>query len=413
MRQKYEENYERLIKKENTSMKDLYRNLGKEYTVLHKIIANNQTRKDARNKESDKLEDKKIKYKDTVKYKDKKGNEKEKEVWKTSKHDLSYYANYDKKNGIVNINWDRINKIKNKELGEALEKEISKLEDIQAEVEEANDQIEDAKDRLEELKTTWRDSYVDLEQRVFDAIVRREQDIIDGIAETNDAINDNNARLINSIQKNLDKVRQDRDNKKTEKEIADMERRLMYLRGDTSRGNEQEIMDLERELAEAKEDYTDTLIDQKISALEEQNDAAAEQRDRQIELMQAQLEADVANGKYWEEAHELMREGIDENGKLIETSEMAELLKHNENWYGMSMTQREVWADDLMKTIREAMLHEAGDETYDNTGSTVKDWMDKGLLKTGQDITFRDEDGKVRTGQIRDDGSVYYRGEKR
>jgi hypothetical protein len=41
---------------------------------------------------------------------------------------------------------------------------------------------------------------------------------------------------------------------------------------DTSGANATEILKLQKEIDEAQEDYTDTLIDQKISELQKQND---------------------------------------------------------------------------------------------------------------------------------------------
>jgi hypothetical protein len=62
--------------------------------------------------------------------------------------------------------------------------------------------------------------------------------------------------------------------------LGEKERRLAYLRQDTSNANRKDILDLKDELEEERRDYTDELIDQKISALEEQNEKAAEQRQK-------------------------------------------------------------------------------------------------------------------------------------
>ena len=53
---------------------------------------------------------------------------------------------------------------------------------------------------------------------------------------------------------------------------------MAYLRQDTSGANALEILELEKELEEGRQDYTDSLVDQKISQLQDQNDYAAEQR---------------------------------------------------------------------------------------------------------------------------------------
>jgi hypothetical protein len=80
------------------------------------------------------------------------------------------------------------------------------------------------------------------------------------------------------MQSSIDKYRQDRENQKTEEELSDKQRRLAYLQQDTSGANDLDIMKLQEEIDQGQQDYTDSLIDQKISELQEQNDKAAEQR---------------------------------------------------------------------------------------------------------------------------------------
>jgi hypothetical protein len=63
------------------------------------------------------------------------------------------------------------------------------------------------------------------------------------------------------MQSSIDKYRQDRENERTEKELSDKQRRLAYLQQDTSGANALEIMQLQEEIEQGTEDYTDTLID--------------------------------------------------------------------------------------------------------------------------------------------------------
>jgi hypothetical protein len=84
---------------------------------------------------------------------------------------------------------------------------------------------------------------------------------------------------MDSIQKTLDKQRQERNNQRTEEDLAEKQRRLLYLQQDTSGANDMAILELQKEIAQGQEDYTDSLIDQKISELQEQNDEAARQRE--------------------------------------------------------------------------------------------------------------------------------------
>jgi translation initiation factor IF-3 len=127
--------------------------------------------------------------------------------------------------------------------------------------------LDDIEDATEEIRSRGEDEYFDLETRIKDALVQAQQDEIDKLSEINNSINDTNARLLETMQYNLEQERKMRENDKTEQELEDKQRRLEYLSQDTSGANALEIKQLEEEIAEGQQDYTDTLIDQKISEL--------------------------------------------------------------------------------------------------------------------------------------------------
>jgi hypothetical protein len=141
---------------------------------------------------------------------------------------------------------------------------------------DAEDALEDIEDDLWEIEQRGKEEYMDFEERVKEAIMENRQKEIDELEKINESINDTNSKLLDSIQSSIDKVRQDRENEKTETDLQEKQRRLAYLKQDTSGANAAEIMDLEKEIREGQEDYTDSLIDQKINELQEQNDKAAE-----------------------------------------------------------------------------------------------------------------------------------------
>lgn len=180
----------------------------------------------------------------------------------------------------------------------------------------------DLKDYRKELKETGLEFF----NEVKDALVADWQEQIDQMSAENEAINKATSELFDSVSKSLSEQRQQRDNEETEQDIADMEARLAYLRSDTTGANDLEIKNLEKQLEEKKEDYTDTLIDQKISELQEQNDEAAAQRDVQIGLAQAQLDWAQKSGEINEQAWELVSSGLDKNGNIIEGSTLQKLL---------------------------------------------------------------------------------------
>jgi hypothetical protein len=64
----------------------------------------------------------------------------------------------------------------------------------------------------------------------------------------NDTISDTNSKIVDAIQTQIDQERQARDNQKKEEEIADKQRRLVYLQMDTSGANAKDIMTLQKEI---------------------------------------------------------------------------------------------------------------------------------------------------------------------
>jgi len=177
------------------------------------------------------------------------------------------------------------------------------------------------------------------------------------LTEINNSINDTNASLLDAIQKSVDKQRQDRENERTEDELAEKQRRLMYLQQDTSGANAMEILRLQDEIAQGQEDYTDTLIDQKISELQDQNDAAAEQRDKQITLAQAQLDHYIETGRIWQEVQALMDEGLDKDNGLIRGTRLETILKNAANFKGLSDLAKVEWINDTNQLIAEALAY--------------------------------------------------------
>lgn len=274
--------------------------------------------------------------------------------------DLTGYANVvqnERGEDVLRINWDLINGITDPDQGQRIEDYVSQLEEWFDDLQEAEDALWDIEDTIDEIKERGKDQYFELEDMIKDALTQSYQEQIDTLTEINNSINDTNASLLDAIQKSVDKRRQDRENERTEDELAEKQRRLMYLQQDTSGANAMEILRLQDEIAQGQEDYTDTLIDQKISELQDQNDAAAEQRDKQITLAQAQLDHYIETGRIWQEVQALMDEGLDKDNGLIRGTRLETILKNAANFQGLSDLAKVEWLNDTNKIIAEALAY--------------------------------------------------------
>ena len=287
--------------------------------------------------------------------------------------DISQYAYYDENLGQIVINWDKLEALQEEdaEQGEAVEAYISYLEGIASEFEDAQDALLDIEDSITEIINQQLEERVNFIEAMRDLLVEQYQKRIDELSSLNDTINDSNQKILDGISESIELERQIRDNTKTEEDIADKEARLAYLRRDTSGANDLEIMQLEEELADMREGYSDTLIDQEIDRLAKQNDEAAEARQRQIEIMQAQLD-------YWQSSDYFnnLIESMDKNEATAlwkelkgfeyktEAEKIALMKEFNELWNSGNAGNKELAAADSMYQGTEYTLTDAAGNQY-------------------------------------------------
>ena len=341
-REKLEREYDRILERRGSTFQELRKNYNAQLQSLQKEIAlQNQLR-------AGRLAQLNALSSETYKGQDSEGNELIKSFadWGVTK-----YGSYNPNTGLLKIDWDAIDAVKDENLGGAIEAYISRLEELQGQIEDIDTQIEDFKDKVTELQKEGMQDYLDFEQKVYDAIVNQQQQLIDNYQDLSDKINDSNSKILDSIQRSIDLQRQIRDNTKTEEDINEKEARLAYLRQDTSNGNLLEIKQLEEELADDRQNYEDNLIDQQLERLTQQNDDAQTARERQIDLMQKQLDYASKNGDFWNQTYDLLTSAFTESGEINLASQVWELLKKDEGWKGMSKFGQLNWQEEISKAI--------------------------------------------------------------
>lgn len=342
-REKLEKTYDRLLEDRNASFSDLIKNTLSTIANLEKEI-NLQTRlQQGRREQIEKI------GRET--YRNSDGIEKRYE-------DLGVmdYAHYDFDTQTITIDWEGLEQITDTEKGQAVEDYISRLEELVEQYEETQDTLSDMEDELREIKERGKSEYLDFEQKVYDAIVARQQLLIDDFSDLASTISDTNSKILDDLSRSIELQRQIRDNTKTEQDLQDKEARLAYLQRDTSGANQTEILQLQKELEEARQNYQDTLIDQELDRLNEVNDVANDQRERQIEIMQSQLDWAAKNGEFWEETYTLIQGAFNEDGTFNNNSALVELLKGTDAFKGMSEFGQMNWIAELIKEYNQAQL---------------------------------------------------------
>ena len=256
------------------------------------------------------------------------------------------YGTYNWKDNTIEINWGKINAIKDEEKGSKVDEYISKLEEFEGYMDDVNDTLREINNQISELAESYQDAYITGLNTVKDALVEARQKEIDKLSSLNDTINDSNSRMFDAIQKAIDDERQARENEKTEEDIANKENRLAQLQMDTSGGNQLEILQLQKEIDEAREGYQDSLIDQQLSRMQEEANMAAEQRERQISLLDEQLTVDQSNGEIWSKVFDIWNTGFTSDGKLNWGSPLGQLLRETADYQSMSDAEKMKYTTD-------------------------------------------------------------------
>ena len=251
----------------------------------------------------------------------------------------------------------------------------------------SNDLIEAYKDATGEMKkelgkkiaegvdkivenSTGRDAYKELIDKVENAMRSNRQKEIDKLSEINESINDTNQRLIDKIQEQIDYDRQQDALNEAKENLSDLYTRQAYLGMDTSGANTLEQKALDEEIKNAEKELEQTMIDQSIQDLANANEKASEQRERQIALMQDQLDWENDNGLTYDRAKAAVDSALSEMAKdptiAWDTTTLGTLLYGAEG-DSLSGLAKEDWESHMANIVAAAQNWAKGNKPEGNT----------------------------------------------
>ena len=322
---------------------------------------------------------------------------------------VTRYGKYNEATGQIEIDWTGLEALqaKDAEQGEAVEAYISYLENISGELEDAQDALIDIEDKIIAIVDEQLEARNDLTTTLRDALIEQYQNEIDKLSELNDTINESNSSILNGIQESVDLSRQIRDNTETEQDIAEKEAKLAFLRRDTSGANDLEIKQLEEELKDARQSYSDTLVGQELDRLSKQNDDDAEARQKQIDLMQKQLDYWTESGYFNDQINAMIEatessplankalsiwKEMQEYDAKTESEKIALMKEWNELWKKGRAGSTELAAADSMYKGEKYTLVDASGATYGGFSydSATDTWSNGNISISGSDISGAD-----------------------
>ena len=287
-------------------------------------------------------------------------------------------ANTQLKSGTYSMTDDQISK---------MESDVSTISQLFDTIRGAYDSIDDARSGLRELMETGKQETQALEDRILDAIKKIRQTTIDNLTTLNDTINKTLSNLVSEVQDRLNDIRQQNENAKTEQSLLDKQQRLAMLQMDTGNGNAVEIAALQKEIAEDQENYFQNLQDQSLQNIQDQNEKASKQREKQIDLLTKQLEYQEKTGQLAAETNAMMQMVSTSDGQdAIESLLISAEGVLTDSFYG-----NQQWIQDFITQLNQS-------QAYKDIQDTKIEDVDTSLLTSeilkkfvSQELTVKDE----------------------
>ena len=212
----------------------------------------------------------------------------------------------------------------------------------------------------------------ELMTQTIEAIINSREKQIEAYEEAANAEAEANSNLITKISENVARLRELREKEEAEKAITDNLAKQAYLSMDTSGANSLELLQLEEEGKQLTQQYEDQMIDQAIAKMEEDNQLAFEQRERQIDLMREQLEVYSNSEQILIDAKELINEATETlfNGDDLTNTALGQLLAPEQ--FKSELEEADFW-NNLYKAIsgRAETTNDTGDSTPQKTQAEI------------------------------------------
>lgn len=240
-----------------------------------------------------------------------------------------------------------------------------------------------AQSQLIQLQSDARADLSDQASTLITGLQNGRKEESDELSDINDAINNLQSRVLDKLQKQINLERQKRENEKTEKNIADLQNQLALLQQDTSGSNAASIKDLQNQLKEAQQDYADSLVDQQIQNMQDANEQAANQRETQISILNAQsdqlsqIDKDLIDGILQnpltsvnkDQFINLYRKANDYDN--LTKTQQAQVDAEANKAYASAVADRKTLSDDFTNSIKRGIGYVNGHESGEDDNLAV------------------------------------------
>lgn len=258
-----------------------------------------------------------------------------------------------------------------------LENFFSNVSSFMNEFDSAADNIADLENNIlenesskNEILRNIRDNQIELEEKIRDAIVEREQQRIDKAKEERDALKESADEFLEGLNNSLNKERQMYQANQSAEDLNKLRRRLAILQ--RSGGSSSQIRSLQQEIDSKTQDAYFDAQQKQIDAVKEASDLEIERLDRQIEVMEETLDYQKANGLLWAEVNSILGQ---------DSAVILDFISKYSGEGGLSILANTEQLNDLKSSIGQYQAY-LTDENKPNINPTETDLRDDAFRTT-------------------------------
>lgn len=267
----------------------------------------------------------------------------------------------------------------NDEIRKAFEEEYNLYNEYRDKKEENLDKLEEIEKEREQQRKESLEKFVSIQENVISVLKEKAQEEIDATKEKYDALEEADNDYLDALQEAIDKQRELRDQQNKYEDLATKEKKLSLLQRDTSGANQKEVLSLQNEIEDDRQNLLDSEVDNLIESMKELYEKQKEARDAEIEYMEevtdnAQYFADWASNimSTWQSVEDMQAWYLENDPEAQDmTVEQTEVyLNQIKQDYSDYIQYIALSATDFATDQEE--LNAAINEMYENTSTNVE-----------------------------------------
>lgn len=208
-------------------------------------------------------------------------------------HMSTNISDYVSKNGDVTaVNFQALNAAQlPDEISDYVEECVETINNLQKQIDDNTEAIKQKEKEIRDMRKNALQRRVNLEKEVADVLKKQAEDEVKTQKDKYDALKDADDDYLNALEQAINKERELRERNKEWNDLATKEKKLSLMQRDTSGANAKEVMSLEQDVQDTRENLLDKTIDDIIKGMKEMYELQQESREKELEYQEAMMES--------------------------------------------------------------------------------------------------------------------------